>query len=631
MPNTHVAEKGVLDLSKWDFDHDGNKSLDGQWEFYWGKLYTPEDFLDDSLLPPVSDYIKVPGYWNWQHFKNIPNLPSKGFATYRLRVKTNDYSDMLGLKILDMSSNYKLWVNGELVAENGNVSSNPEISLPQYLPMVKPFKRRSNEIEIIVQVSNYFHYKAGFWESISIGKYERLISKRNNYLFYDLFFIGSLMILFVYHLFIFLLRPKENAALWFGLTCFFIALRVLLINEYLFYIIFPHFSLNFGLRLEYLSILTLIPYCFAIFLIFLLGHWNKSKLAVKILTVVFSVETIIILFSPTIFYTSLLIYFQLVVLATASYGFYLSIIFLKSKKSSSVIFFISFIALFASMVNDFLYSDLIINTFYLAPYMFIFFLLVQAYILASNISNNYSEIEKLSLAIQNANQTLEQKVIQRTQDLEEEKEKANDLLLNILPEETANELKKQGRSSAKTYSLVTVLITDFKEFTMISEKVSAELLVAEIDYCFTAFDNIISKYSIEKIKTVGDSYICAGGLPVLTYSHAIDCIKAAQEFVAFIEKRKQEKLAKGEIPFEIRIGIHSGPVVAGIVGKKKFAYDIWGDTVNVASRMESNSEAGKINISGTTYQLVKDNFNCIYRGKIDAKNKGEIDMYFVEK
>ena len=213
---------------------------------------------------------------------------------------------------------------------------------------------------------------------------------------------------------------------------------------------------------------------------------------------------------------------------------------------------------------------------------------------------------------------------------EEEKKKSEELLLNILPYEVAEELKSTGTSKAKTYSMVSVMFTDFKDFTQISENVSAELLVDEIHYCFSAFDAILEKYRIEKIKTIGDAYMCASGLPVLNYTHAADLVNAAIEIRNFILVHKKEKEAKGEIPFELRIGINTGAVVAGIVGVKKYSYDIWGDTVNIAARMEQNSEAGKINISGSTYLLVKDKFNCVYRGKIEAKNKGEVDMYFVE-
>ena len=211
-----------------------------------------------------------------------------------------------------------------------------------------------------------------------------------------------------------------------------------------------------------------------------------------------------------------------------------------------------------------------------------------------------------------------------------EKQRSEELLLNILPSEMVEELKANGTTKAKAFTMVTVMFTDFKDFTTVSEKVSAELLVAEIHHCFSTFDRIIQKYKIEKIKTIGDSYMCASGLPVSNYTHAKDMVNAAFEIRNFMLERKKEKEANDEIPFELRIGIHTGPVVAGIVGIKKFAYDIWGDTVNLAARMEQNCNAGKINISGSTYELVKEKFKCEHRGKIQAKNKGEIDMYFVE-
>lgn len=211
-----------------------------------------------------------------------------------------------------------------------------------------------------------------------------------------------------------------------------------------------------------------------------------------------------------------------------------------------------------------------------------------------------------------------------------EKKRSEELLLNILPSETADELKETGAAKAKKYDIVTVLFTDFKNFTETSQTMSAEELVQEINYCYSTFDKIIAKYGIEKIKTIGDSYMCAGGLPIVTKTHAEDIVSAALEMIQFIEKEKEERQVAHKIFFEMRIGIHSGPVVAGIVGIKKFAYDIWGDTVNIASRMESSGEAGKINISTSTYDLVKDKFQCTFRGEIDAKNKGIMKMYFVE-
>jgi class 3 adenylate cyclase len=213
--------------------------------------------------------------------------------------------------------------------------------------------------------------------------------------------------------------------------------------------------------------------------------------------------------------------------------------------------------------------------------------------------------------------------------IEKEKNLSNSLLLNILPAETAVELKENGKVLAKKYELVTVLFTDFEGFTNYSENLSTEKLVESIDYYFSKFDEIIEKYDLEKIKTIGDSYMCAGGLPFPTSDHASKIILAAIEIIDFVEQSKH-RLLDNQINFMVRIGINSGSIVAGIVGTKKFAYDIWGDTVNIASRMESNSETGKINISENTYHLVKDQFDCTYRGEIEVKSKGMMKMYFVE-
>lgn len=220
------------------------------------------------------------------------------------------------------------------------------------------------------------------------------------------------------------------------------------------------------------------------------------------------------------------------------------------------------------------------------------------------------------------------KIISEARDaIREEKKVSENLLLNILPEEVADELKQKGRTTARHYDMVTVMFTDFVNFTGASERMGSQELVDELHTCFMAFDEIMDKYDIEKIKTIGDAYLAVSGLPVPGEDHAVKMIKAAQDVMAFMQQHKHEV---GNRTFDVRIGIHSGDVVAGIVGVKKFAYDIWGDTVNTAARMEQNSEPGRINISHCTYELVKDHFTCTYRGEIAAKNKGKMMMYFIE-
>ena len=232
---------------------------------------------------------------------------------------------------------------------------------------------------------------------------------------------------------------------------------------------------------------------------------------------------------------------------------------------------------------------------------------------------------------------MEQKVKVRTTELmsknvelTNEKKKSDDLLLNILPRETATELKNFGKTSARRYNSVTILFSDIKSFSAIAETLSPEDLVSELDFIFKKFDEVSLKYNLEKIKTIGDAYMAVGGLPENNKATPKDVVEASIEMLEFIKDLIEIRKQQVRQFFEIRIGIHTGPVIAGVVGDIKFQYDIWGDTVNLAARMEQNSEPGKVNISHATYNLVKDSFNCIYRGKIRAKNMGDVDMYFVE-
>ncbi|WP_418884484.1 adenylate/guanylate cyclase domain-containing protein [Cognataquiflexum rubidum] len=214
---------------------------------------------------------------------------------------------------------------------------------------------------------------------------------------------------------------------------------------------------------------------------------------------------------------------------------------------------------------------------------------------------------------------------QAKQIIEKEKDRSEKLLLNILPAETAEELKEYGSVKVLRNESVTVLFTDFKNFSATAENISPELLVKSLDYYFKKFDEICTRNNLEKIKTIGDSYMCVGGLPKENQTHPRDVVLAAKEMMAFVKSKSDE----GICAFEMRVGIHTGPVVAGIVGIKKWQYDIWGDTVNIASRMESNSVPGKINLSETTYDLISEEFDCEYRGSFEIKNRGTWKMYYL--
>jgi adenylate cyclase len=237
--------------------------------------------------------------------------------------------------------------------------------------------------------------------------------------------------------------------------------------------------------------------------------------------------------------------------------------------------------------------------------------------------------EQLDLRFARKQYSLEQIINKRTEDLIIEKEKSEKLLANVLPKNTASEIMEKGKATKIKYNFVTVLFSDIQGFTKIAEEMNPEVLIDELDKFFFYFDSVVEKLGIEKIKTIGDAYMCAGGIPEKNRTNPVEVILAALEMKAYMKRLKETSELEGMKFWDIRIGIHTGTVVAGVVGQKKLSYDIWGDTVNTASRMESSGEAGKINISGTTYEFVKEFFECEYRGKMPVKYKGELEMYFV--
>lgn len=301
----------------------------------------------------------------------------------------------------------------------------------------------------------------------------------------------------------------------------------------------------------------------------------------------------------------------------------------SAGKTGTASVFLIFLALF---------SFFILLSFSAIPLSMSVFLAWRFASVSKDLSTQLAQVKELSektqeqeaekkRILENQKAELEREVAERTSEIIEEKKKSDDLLYNILPHEVASELKERGATTAHHFDQVTVLFTDFVDFTLAGERMGSQALVEELHSCFKVFDDIMSKYGIEKIKTIGDAYMAVCGLPRADEQHAEKVVAAAMEIRSFIQERRQQL---GDKTFEIRIGIHSGEVVAGIVGVKKFAYDIWGDTVNTAARMEQNSEPGKINISQTTYDLVKQSFKCTYRGEFDAKNKGKLKMYFVD-
>lgn len=456
-----------------------------------------------------------------------------------------------------------------------------------------------------------------------------------NDLFYG-FVYGLFVIIIVYN-FMLYFRLGENDYLFYALSMFFLAL--LLFN----YHGHPYeFFLNGKQHIKnhveiYAGLAGVFHLLFAkVFLRFKqYGKWINGLFNVLVILYVLDIIVNILGFSDALFpwfsagTTSLIadLYIISVAVYIAFKGFTPAILFLISRIFLIIsVFITAFYSLGQLEHSEFAYNALHIG----ASLEMIFFSFAISYkIRLLKTEKDKAKKEKEDY-IKSQNILLEEKVISRTRELVQEQEKSELLLLNILPKTIAEEIKEKGKIEAQVYKNVTILFTDFEGFTNNSQKISAENLIAELNYYFKKFDEITTRYNIEKIKTIGDAYMAAGGLPIVgdKKTIALNCVKAALEMQQFVTE--SAKKAEHRVLSRMRVGVHTGDVIAGIVGDKKYQYDIWGEAVNLASRIENAGEVGKVNISEATHALVKDAFKCTHRGQIHAKNIGEIDMYFVE-
>ncbi len=638
------AVNGVIDLKEWNFNpsdknRNGITNLDGQWEFYWGKFISPKDFIEieknnaESTLLVNGNFISVPSSWNGHNVAANTDNPQiingDGYATYRLKLLTKQTSG-LSIQLPTMGTAYKFFVNGNLITQVGQIGITPNESKPDYkVQVVRLPELSTGEYNLVFQISNFNYKQGGIWYPIPIGLDKDIAQVREKNLFIDFFLAGSLLIMGLYHLGLFSVKRKDSSALWFGITCILVSIRTLLTGEFYLYTLFPDFPFDLGIKLEYIAFYLGIPF----FILFLREVFPEDcpKILSRMIQICSYLLLIPVLIFPPQVFTHTVLVMEVVALFAILVGLYVMVRSIINRREGAKSFLAGSLLLVLAIVNDILHTNLIVYTGFYTPIGLFIFVFSQAFLLSVRFAKAFTQVEELS-------ENLEQKVIERTIQLEQAKKiaesehrKSEKLLLNILPEEVANELKEKGLVTPVLFESTSIMFTDFKGFTQIAEGLTPQELVKELDSCFTQFDKIIERFHLEKLKTIGDSYMCAGGIPKVNATHAIDSCLAALEIQSFMNNMKVTK-KNSNIPYwELRLGIHSGPVMAGVVGEKKFAYDIWGDTVNTASRMESSGTPGRINISYATYELVKDFFECEYRGEVDAKNKGKVKMYYLNK
>lgn len=592
--------------------------------------------------------------------RDSADVKFKGIGWFRLHFTTDSTLTDIPLALtIEHYGASEIYIDGKRIRTFGKIGTNEKNTTnydPNKFPLITQSFTPGSHV-IAVRYANYFSKEeweayedaeAGFSMAVNDANFvvSALAEEMAMVSAMLLLLMGIFMALGLSHLFLWMYRRAEVSNLYFSLFC--ISVSVLFFIPYLSFIIHDP---EWAKWATYTSVCLVALTCLS-----LSGVSNKlfgnSKLRFRIIAIACVVSAILAIVSTsTIALTMMLI---ILVVALESIILTISAIYRRVPGARIVGFGILFFALFTFtilaiallkgglQVNGgwvgLILLILSISALLSIPISMSIYLAWNVARISKNLQTQLEQIQELSdktlqqeqekqRYLETEKERLEEEVTIRTQEIVSEKQKSDDLLRNILPQEIADELKERGSSEARYFDHVSVIFTDFVDFTKAGERFTPQELVDELHSCFKAFDNIISKYHIEKIKTIGDAYLAVSGLPAADKSHAENTVRAALEIREFMRERKQQFPDR---TFRIRIGIHSGAVVAGIVGVKKFAYDIWGDTVNTAARMEQSSESDKINISATTYELVKDTFECTYRGEIAAKNKGDMEMYFVE-
>ena len=400
-----IARDGVLDLRQWNFDEEGVIPLNGEWSFYWQELLQPSDFRTREL-PDRTGFILVPGRWNGYKVEDGA-IPGSGFATFRLHIISNPGDERFALKILDMATAYKLWINDRLVASNGRVGSNSEQSKPQYLPQVASFPIHSENTYLTLQVSNFDHKKGGVWEPIRFGKEDDIRKIRTGKLAFELFLAGSLMVMALYHLGLFVLRRSDRSTLYFSLVCFDVALRTLLVGERFFIWLFPGFNWELFQKMEYLTLYLGCP-LFYLFVSALFKEVSKRLGSVVVgISMLFSLFTLV---TPAVIFSHGVFYYQLLMLVLFLYAPYVLGKIIIRKREGAVLVALGISIFVATVIYEILAHNEMVYSISLASVGLFVFIFIHSLMLSMRFSKAFALSEMLS-------EKLEQKVEERTRGL----------------------------------------------------------------------------------------------------------------------------------------------------------------------------------------------------------------------
>jgi class 3 adenylate cyclase len=609
----------VLDLRGWDFEKDGIVRLDGDWEFYWKQFLKSADF--DTVKK--KHYIFVPGSWKGYKWKN-DQLSGHGYATYHLRVIIPSKKHRLALKVPDEGTAYEFHINDSLICVNGKIGKTEETSIPQYFPQIVSFDPNTDTLNMIFNVSNYHFWLGGLEFSIFAGNESSIRNDRFIAMTIEIFLIGCLFIIFFIFLWFYFFRTKEISFLFFSLSSLMMLFRTSTVGEKVIISIFPKINYELLIKIEGVSILM-----FLFFLVLLLYYLLKDvfpKILKNIFIFYYLILIIITLITPAKINSYTIVFYEIGILFVGICSIIVCIRAIIKRQEGAIIIFVGLFVLYLSGIFNVLYYNYIIPkllSFAVDPVSMFIWSTSQIIVLSKRISLSFKKVESYA-------KDLEVEVNEKTKELREEKEKSEQLLLNVLPDQIAERLKQGEQPIADHFDEASVIFIDIVDFTKLSAKSTPQKMVNMLNDVFTEFDKIAEKYGLEKIKTIGDCYMAAAGIPIHRPDHAEAIARMAIESM---EKMNGYRTDEGhEIKF--RVDLDCGPIVAGVIGKQKFIYDLWGDMVNTASRMETNGIIGRIqcterfrNKLGIRSEELGIKFE--ERGEIEVKGKGMMKTYFI--
>jgi len=424
-----AAVKGVLDLGDWDFKKDGPVGLNGEWEFYWMQHLAPEDFRSTAPVRQTA-FIRVPGYWNGFELEG-KKLPGYGYVTYRLNVILAQAKETLALKTVEITSAYTLYVNGQRVAALGQAGMDRATSVPQQFPQIFDFEPYSNRIELIIQVSNFHHRRGGVWEVIQLGREKDIREAQERRLGFDLFLLGSIFLMALYHLGLFIVRKKNRSPLYFSVFCFLIALRLLTTGGRYLILLFPGISWELMLKLEYLSFYLAVP-AFGLFMQTIFQKFSERFLRLlQVLAIAFACTVV---FLPARFFTHTLNIYEILTLITVVYGLYVIFASWPHKQIEASVFLLGFAILCLSIINDMLHVEGVIHTGFFAHFGFFFFILSQGLLLSYRFSTAMVTVETQQRELRDTLESYKTEIKERVraeEALRESEEKYRTILQSI--------------------------------------------------------------------------------------------------------------------------------------------------------------------------------------------------------